>query len=190
VPAWIVRRKAVEGAVKGVPPERIATAVEAWALRLGEARGALGASRTPQTVAAGAEALRKGLPPAAMAEFARSHAGERDLSVPLFVLGDLSEAGVPTDRAVEAVNGAWERGIRGEGMIGLGSAVRRRVRRGEDPVRALEQVRTRAFQRMRDGMGPGMGVAPRGSGRPLDRSPVPPGSNPPRMGDGDAGSPT
>ena len=107
--------------------------------------------------------------------------------MPLLVLGDLSEAGVPTDRALNMVEEAMRRGAPEQAMMNFSAAVRRRVRQGEDPAAAFEQVRTRAIERMRtapDGAARPMRRDP--GDRPLNAAPVPPGSEPPR---GSGGSP-
>jgi hypothetical protein len=165
IPPQLIRRKAIEGVAKGVPPDRIMPALEAYSRRLQE------------------------VPPEAIRSLSREQGarrGEGSLAVPLLVLGDLTEAGVPTDQALEAVQEAMRRGSPEQGMMNFSAAVRRRVRQGEDPATAFEQVRVRATERMRqapDGSGQSL-RGPPGS-RPMDAAPVPPGSEPPtRSGSG------
>lgn len=193
IPPQLIQRKALEGVAKGVPPDRIVTALEAYSGRLHEANGLLGPDRNGASLAAAAEAVRRGVPPEAIRGVAREQGNRRGsggLAVPLLVLGDLTEAGVPTDRAVEAVQEAMRRGAPEQGMMNFSAAVRRRVRQGEDPATAFEQVRVRATERMRqppNGSGQSM-RGPPGS-RPMDASPVPPGSEPPtRSGSGQRSS--
>lgn len=184
VPPGLVYRKALEGAAKGIPPERIAGAVEQYAARLREARGLVGPDRSPGTIGAAAEALRRGVPTEVVRSFADGHPRERDLAIPMIVLGELTEAGVPVDNALEVVNSVLSRGARGDQMLTLSAAVRRRMRQGEDWRQAIEIVRKRALER-RDRMirtrpdGGGQAARPGPHRRPLTSSPVPPGTEPP-----------
>jgi hypothetical protein len=179
IPPQLIRRKALEGVAKGVPPDRIMMAVEAYSGRLQEARGLLGPEQNGASLAA---AARRGVPPEAIRGLARQRAGKGrgGLAVPLLVLGDLTEAGVPTDQALEVVQEAMRRGSPEQGMMNFSAAVRRRIRQGEDPAAAFEQVRVRAVERMRQAPN-GSGQSMRGTpgSRPMDASPVPPGSEPP-----------
>ena len=189
VPAGLIVRKAFEGAAKGYPPERIVTALDAYAGRLRDASALLGPERRPSSVAAAAEALRRGVPPDAIRSMATREHGGRDLAVPLIVLSDLTEAGVPTQNALEMVNGAIDRGARGDRMLGLSAAVRRRMRQGADWRTAVDAVRRRAERQymQRDRRRQGDRVRPRDnpSRRPMSSTPIPPGSDPPhRLRDG------
>jgi len=179
VPASLVLRKAYEGAAKGYPPRRIVSALEDYSLRLREASGLVGRRQRPETVAAAAEALRRGVPADAIRTLAARTGEGQTTAVPLIVLSDLTEAGVPTENALEMVNLAMDRGTRGDQMLALSAAIRRRMRQGDDWRSAVEAVRLRIErQRMRrDRMSP--------SSRPTDTPPVPPGSDPPhRQRDG------
>ena len=169
VPAGLVTRKAFEGAAKGYPPDRIVSALEGYAGRLGRASSLLGPGARPASIAAGAEALRRGVSPDVIRNLADRPNGSRDLAVPLIVLGDLTDAGVPPPRALEMVNQAIDRGARGDQMLALSAAVRRQIRQGSDWQTAVDAVRQRIErQRAR-----------------RDRPPVPPGSQPPnRIRDG------
>ncbi|MCL7960407.1 MAG: hypothetical protein M8861_09465, partial [marine benthic group bacterium] len=113
VPPGLIARKAFEGFAKGYPPERVITALDAYAGRLREARDLLGPDRRPASLAAAAEALRRGVPRDAIRSMGGRERGARDLAVPLIVLSDLTEAGVPTENALEMVNSAMDRGTRG-----------------------------------------------------------------------------
>jgi hypothetical protein len=180
VPPGLIARKAFEGVAKGYPPERVISALDAYSGRLQEARSLLGPDRRPASLAAAAEALRRGVPRDAIRSMGDRGRGARDLAVPLIVLSDLTEAGVPTENALEMVNSAMDRGTRGDQMLGLSAAVRRRMQQGADWRTAVDEVRRRA------------GAQPRHrdrqsqpSRRPDDATPVPPGSDPPhRQRDG------
>ncbi len=189
VPPGLIARKAFEGAAKGYPPERVVSALDAYAVRLREARSLLGPDRRPASLAAAAEALRRGVPRDAIQSVAGRERGARGVAVPLIVLSDLTEAGVPTENALEMVNSALDRGTRGDRMLGFSAAVRRRMRQGEDWRTAVDEVRRReeAQFRQRDRSTRQEGVPQRRSPsrRPDAASPVPPGSEPPhRLRDG------
>ena len=175
VPPGLIARKAFEGFAKGYPPERVMTALDAYAGRLREARDLLGPDRRPASLAAAAEALRRGVPRDAIRSMGGRERGARDLAVPLIVLSDLTEAGVPTENALEMVNSAMDRGTRGDQMLGLSAAVRRRMQQGADWQTAVDAVRRRAGaqSRQRDRQS-------QPSRRPDSATPVPPGSEPPQ----------
>ena len=124
---------------------------------------------------AAAEALRRGVPRDAIRSVGDRDRGARDLAVPLIVLSDLTEAGVPTENALEMVNSAMDRGTRGDQMLGLSAAVRRRIQQGADWRTAVDEVRRRAGARsqQRDRQS-------QPSRRPDGATPVPPGSDPPQ----------
>jgi len=175
VPPGLIARKAFEGVAKGYPPERVISALDAYAGRLREARDLLGPDRRPASLAAAAEALRRGVPRDAIRSMGNRERGASELAVPLIVLSDLTEAGVPTENALEMVNSAMDRGTRGDRMLGLSAAVRRRMQQGADWQTAVDAVRRRAGaqSRQRDPQS-------RPSRRPDSETPVPPGSDPPQ----------
>jgi hypothetical protein len=191
IPPQLIRRKAIEGIAKGVPPDRIIGALEGYSQRLREANGLLAASgmerRDGASLVATAEAVRRGVSPEAIRTLAGDAVGRgnRGVAVPMLVLGDLTEAGVPTDQALEAVREGMRRGTPEQGMLNFSAAVRRRIRMGEDPTAAFDQVRVRAMERMRnDPIGAEIPSGYDGRQRPRNASPVPPGSEPPRGADG------
>lgn len=183
VPPVLIARKAFEGAAKGYPPDRIVSALESYSLRLREASGLLGESRRPATIAAAAEALRRGVPADAIRSLTTGERAARDMTVPLIVLGDLTTAGVPTEDALGIVGDAIDRGVRGDRMLGFSAAVRRRIERGEDWRTAVDGVRLRARREtLRRDRQPEADGQPRRSPsrRATDSPPVPPGSQPPQ----------
>ena len=189
VPPGLIARKAYEGAAKGYPPDRVVVALEEYSLRLREAVELVGPGGRPAGLAAAAEALRRGVPPDAIRTLAARDRGGRDLAVPLIVLSDLREAGVPTENALEMVETAMDRGARGDQMLGFSAAVRRQMRQGADWQTAVDRVRRRAGARLLDRDrrtqpdGARSGDGP--SRRPATTTPVPPGSEPPqRLRDG------
>lgn len=174
IPAEPLFNKALEGVAKRVPADRILPAVEAYALRLGEARVAFGPAVGEPMVVAGADALQRGVDVGALRRLGQEgQGGEGPGPSPMavLVLADLVEAGVPTDRALGVVHEALQQRTREQEMLGLTGQVRRLMRQGQSPQDAAEQVR-RALQRGRGG-----GMAP----------PVPPGSEPVTSGRRQAG---
>lgn len=93
--------KALEGASKHAPDDRIVSAVHTVFTNLGIARHVLGDASDAE-LAAGAAALRAGVAPDALAD-ARQRLARRSLTVPLSVLGSLVAAGVPPTDALHAV---------------------------------------------------------------------------------------
>jgi hypothetical protein len=188
VPPALIARKAFEGVAKGYPPERIVTALDAYAGRLREASRLMGPDTRPAGLAAAAEALRRGVPPDAIRSMAARRGEGRDLAVPLIVLSDLTEAGVPTRNALEMVNSALDRGARGDRMLGMSAAIRRRMLQGADWRTAVEEVRSRAERQIQQRDRPpadGARTRQNPSRRPADNAPVPPGTEPPqRIRDG------
>lgn len=147
-PADPLYDKALEGAAKRVPVARILPAIESYGVRLTEARELLGPTMEIPGLVAGADALQRGVPRDALSAVGRD-AGERG-AVALVVLGDLTEAGVPTDRALETVREALTRDQEPEALLHVPAAVRRLLRDGLPPDRAARDV-TRL---MRDGVSP------------------------------------
>lgn len=105
VPTEPLVQRALEGASRNVPPERIVATVRAWSSRLKTARTALGPSSDAELVA-GASALYLGLAPARLERLRRTFQtvhGSRDLVLPLIVLADMIERGVPRDTAISVI---------------------------------------------------------------------------------------
>lgn len=148
--------KALEGVAKGVPVERILPALEAYATRLLDAHALLGHPPDLASVVAGADALARGVPAEAVRSVGRD-AGDRG-PLALVVLGDLAEAGVPADGALEAVRQALDASQAHDAVLHVPAAVRRLLREGHAPDRAVHDV-TRLMrdgvppQRIRDGRG-------------------------------------
>lgn len=161
IPAELLFNKALEGAAKRVPTDRIVPAVQAYAGRLTRARGMFGPSSPPALLVAGADALQRGVPDGALE---RMGARENRSPMAVLVLAELVETGVPTDRAEELVGEALRLRAREREreMLGIPEQVRRLMRQGQTAQDAAEQIR-RALRRGRGGS-----VGP----------PVPPGSEP------------
>lgn len=137
VPPELLRRKTIEGVSKGVTGTRLEHAIEAYARRLATARQLAGPDAGPDALAAAAEAAERGVPPGRIRAFLRANPNPLRSTVGLRVLGDLRDLGVPDAEAARGVNAALDRGLRGERLLAVSAAVRRRVAAGEDPVAAL-----------------------------------------------------
>lgn len=134
--------RALEGASKGAPGDRIVAAVRRLAEELRVARDGLGSGATPEEIAAGASALRAGVPPRELTRL-RSARGRQPLTVAVGVLADLVAVGVPTDTAVRAVLALAESADDAT-YIAFRRNVERDVALGASPVAALG-VRLGAF---------------------------------------------
>jgi hypothetical protein len=147
VPAEPLYTKALEGAAKRVPPDRLLPAVRSYADRLGRARRALGPTAGMPLLVAGADALQRGVPDDALrglpSDLPRS-------PVAVLVLAELVESGVPTDRALETLREAMARRTRDARMLDIPARVRRLVRDGVPPREAIDRVRRQL--RARGGM--------------------------------------
>ncbi|MDX1492848.1 MAG: hypothetical protein R3253_02150 [Longimicrobiales bacterium] len=148
VPAEPLFAKALEGAAKRVPPDRLVPAVRVHAGRLAMAREALGPGADAPLLVAGADALQRGVP----ADALRSLPRDRPRSpVALLVLAELMESGVPTDRALDTVRQAMQQRTQDARMLDIPARVRRLVRDGVPPREAIDRVR-RMMRRDRGGM--------------------------------------
>ena len=111
VPPGLIARKAFEGIAKGYPPERVIAALDAYAGRLREARGLLGPDRRPASLAAAAEALRRGVPHDAIRSMGGRERGARDLAVPLIVLSDRATFTLPVGLVIIQQGSYIQRGL-------------------------------------------------------------------------------
>jgi hypothetical protein len=163
VPGDALTAKALEGAAKGVPADRILPALNQYSLRLRESVQLVGRERGPASIVAGADALRRGVPPQQLHTMAQEHEG--DLAIPLMVMGDLMQAGVPAGNAYRVVSRAMNQQHGADEMLAIPGAVRQMMRTGQGPGPAADAV----------GQAIGSGQFHGGKGGP----PVPPGSGPP-----------
>ncbi|MGE0158796.1 MAG: type II secretion system F family protein [Gemmatimonadales bacterium] len=130
--------KALEGAAKQVPPERLVPAVREYAGRLRVSRESLGADADVPLLVAGADALQRGVAPSALRGLPR----DRPRSpMALLVLAELVESGVPVDRALDIVRDAMAQRSRDERMLDASARVRALIRQGVAPRDAVERVR-------------------------------------------------
>lgn len=174
VPADPLLAKALEGAAKGVPTERVVAALASYSQRLAESRSLLGSEYDAASVVAGADALRRGITPETVRSLAGSHPDE--LAVPLVVMGDLIEAGVPEASAFTVVEEALTKQHGPEEMLAIPGAVRRLMRQGQSASDAAGSVGNAIGRgHLRDVIGP----PGQSNASPPKGPPVPPGSGPP-----------
>ncbi len=161
-------QKAIEGAAKGVPAERVIAAVRALAARLGEAREAVRdagvAAPSGHLVEGGADALNAGLSGRQVADLVRASQPPYDAALTLQVAATLAALGVPTGQAFQLVQGMISAGRSPSDLLGLPGQVQAGVARGATPAQAAA------------------GLARAAGGAPPGRLPdwVPPGQRKPR----------
>jgi hypothetical protein len=107
LPAAALENRALKFAAKGVDPRDIERSVNEQAQRMESARSALSSGRpgapAGDEIEAGAEAIRKGVDEASVAFLAKSAPPDRSLAVSLFVIGSLTDRGLPSDQALQRV---------------------------------------------------------------------------------------
>ncbi len=106
LPVRPLQLKAMEGASKHAPPERIVLAVRTLWHGLAQAREALGAASGEDELVAGAAALRAGVTPGVLRSLRQSRSS---VAVPLAVLTDLVARGVSVDFSSRSVETLAER---------------------------------------------------------------------------------
>lgn len=134
--------RALEGASRRMPPERVVAAVGAWAGQLGRSRDVLGMASSDAELMAGAAALVVGVPPESLARLRATCEGS--LVTPLVVVADLVARRVPVGAACGAVAGASRAGVHDERLLLLRRRIESAIRSGSPPARAAE-AQTRAF---------------------------------------------
>lgn len=163
--------KALEGAAKGAPDDKILQAVRSLAARLNQARRSLGSSSSADELAIGAEALRGGISGTSLDQLRRAR-GKEALTVPLAVLTDLVARGVPADTAAAVILELAQRKAEDADFDGLRREVAGDIGRGVPPGAA-------ASFRGRGGPPanvPGRGGVPPGQAKKPPKEPP----NPPR----------
>jgi hypothetical protein len=107
LPAEALENRALKFAAKGVAPANIERSVAEQVERMDAARTALvsGGRSAPAAdeIEAGAEVIRKGVDGASVSQLARTAPSGRSLAVPLFVIGSLTDRGVPAAEALQRV---------------------------------------------------------------------------------------
>lgn len=110
--------RALEGASKGAPEQRIVFALDGLRDALRGARGVLGPSAAPDDLAIAASALQAGVPKERVAELSQWRNG-RSLTAPLGAYLDLVARGVPAERAWSQVSTLAQRRAPDRDYVGL-----------------------------------------------------------------------
>jgi hypothetical protein len=151
LPAEPLVDRALEGAAKGAPSERIVTALNRLLEELRLTRQAFGDAASAAELTAGASALRAGATPADLARL-RLLRPRQPLTIPAAVLADLVAAGVAADTGIAAVL-ALASNAGDADYIAFRRNVERDIALGASPVSSVG-VRLRAMGEMAD-MAPG-----------------------------------
>ena len=175
LPESAVADRAIEGWAKRVPPARIVAALEQYAVRLDDARDAVGlagiAAPPPEMIVAAAEALGRGLRPAQVGAVVHAARTPGAVAPGLIVVTALAAEGLLPDAAVGVVVAAMRRGRSADQLLDLPSTARAMRAGGMEPGEVGRQM-------MRGG-GPGAerpgGVGPRPPGMPSGMPPGMPG---------------
>jgi hypothetical protein len=130
--------RALEGAARRMPGERILRVVREHAMALHQAKQALGARSGEDELEAAAIALRAGLDEGAV-ETVRASRATGQVVVPLVVLTDLVRRGVPVANASEAVTTLARQPRSDDVLLGLQATVAKNAQRG--PGMALEALK-------------------------------------------------
>ena len=160
-------QKAIEGGAKGVPGDRIISAVRALAGRLAEAKEAVSeagvAAPSGDVVEGGADALNAGISKGQVGELVRVSRPPQDPALTLRVAATLAALGVPATQAIQLVQGMISAGRSPTDLLGLPGQVQAGVARGATPAQAAA------------------GLARAAGGPPPGRAPdwVPPGQRKP-----------
>jgi hypothetical protein len=119
------------------PSARIIAAAQAVAGRLAMAREALAPRDTPEDIVAGESALSLRVPRETVRDI-RRFSKEPSVAVPLAVIGQLVDGGVPPDRASDIVKDLIKRGASGPQLAALQRSVAEDVRYGTKAENALD----------------------------------------------------
>src|SRR5690606_25569882 len=104
LPAEPLLDKALEGAAKGVPAERVLAVVAQLSTGLGRARAILaedGSPPVPADVVAVADGLRRGVPERAVSRLRTEAGPDEPIALAVHTLADLLDRGVPVDAALD-----------------------------------------------------------------------------------------
>ena len=128
-------QRALEGGSRGVEVGRVVAAVRALRGRLSVARQALGGSAAEAELVAAASTLYLGIAPDTLAML-RRHQSARNLALPLVVLADMIQQGVPKDTAAGILLSLTGAGVGDDGYRALRQAVLLDIRSGVPPATA------------------------------------------------------
>lgn len=107
LPAQALQQRALKFAAKGVKPADIQKSVDEQEARMALAKTAIakgrGRAADSTEIEAGAEAMRQGVDGSKVSELAKRAPSGRSLAVPLYVIGSLTDRGLPSDQALQRV---------------------------------------------------------------------------------------
>ena len=126
-------RKALQGAAKNAPSERVVAAVRELLGELSIARSSLGARSTEAELVAGAGALHAGIPAATLTRI-RAVRGTQSATVAVGTLADLVARGVPVEGAVNAILTLAGRGAADADFVAFSNQVGRDIAAGAPPA--------------------------------------------------------
>ena len=152
-------QKAIEGSAKGIPAERVATAVRLVAMQLDTAAGALrgvegNLAADTVAIAAGAFAITAGLSGRDIAQLARSSATSSDVIVGLRIAGTLVALGVPPTETVALVTATLQSGRPAGELLALPGQVQAQMAKGVAPAQAAAGLARAAAAQGRRGPPP------------------------------------
>jgi hypothetical protein len=155
-------QKAIEGSAKGIPPERVATAVRLVAMQLDTAAAALrdgGARLASDTlaIAAGEFAITAGLSRNDITALARTGANAAALTVGLRVAGTLAALGVPPAEDIALVSVELRSGEPASSLLSLPANVQAQMAKGITPAQAAAGLARAAAAQAAHGPPPGRG---------------------------------
>ncbi len=171
--------KAIEGSAKGIPAERVTTALRVVVDQLDTAAASLragGISGDTIAIAAGEFAITAGLHGRDITELARTGRPAADVTVGLRVAGTLAALGVPPLESVKLVSAELRLGRPPADLLALPGRVETEVAHGATPAQAAAGL-TRAAAGQAGGPegpgGPRHGPPPGKSGEPPPHPPHP-----------------
>ncbi|HVH10438.1 MAG TPA: hypothetical protein VM736_11640 [Gemmatimonadales bacterium] len=144
LPVGPLIQKAIEGGAKGVPGDRVITAVRTLAGRLKQARDAVHGggltAASPDVVEAGADALNVGLLVRHVSDLTRVSRAPFDPAVTLRVAATLTALGIPPEQAARVVEDVIGSGGTPADVSGLPAEVQADLARGATPGQAVERL--------------------------------------------------
>ena len=156
-------QKAIEGSAKGVPAERVATAVRWVAMQLDTAAAALregGVVTDTLVIAAGEFAISAGLSNHDITALARTGASVAALTVGLRVAGTLAAMGVPSAENIGLISTKLRSGRPPGDLLLVPADVQSEIARGVTPAQAAAGLERAAAAQARHDPPPGRGNPP------------------------------
>jgi hypothetical protein len=128
-------QRALEGASRRAEPARIVAVVRSLGERLRNARSALGPNASEGELVAGASALYVGVEAGALERMRRARAGG-SVAVPLVLLVDIIERGVPRDTAAALITSLSDPRVRDADYMTLRQSIVSDIQSGVSPAAA------------------------------------------------------